>query len=324
MKAIRMHRFGGPEVLQLDEVDDPVPGPGEVVIDVKAAGVNPADTYMRSGTYRVKPDLPCIPGGDAAGIVSAVGAGVEKFAAGDRVFVGTAMGFDFTGCYAEKVKRPQENVLALPDGVSFEQAATFGVSYPTAHYALFERGGAKAGETVFIHGASGSVGTASIQVAKRAGLRVIGSAGSAEGEELVRREGADVVVNHNEDGYLDEVRAATDGGGPDLILEMLANENLAADLDLAAMSGRIMVIGNRGEITINPRLTMMKELDIRGIMLWNATPEQVSVMMTDIMAWIAEGALRPIVGRTFSLADAADAHVAVVGSGNAGKVVLVP
>lgn len=324
MKAIRMHRFGGPEVLQLDEVDDPVPGPGEVVIDVRAAGVNPADTYMRSGTYRVQPDLPCIPGGDAAGVVSAVGAGVEKFTVGDRVFVGTVMGLDFTGCYAEKVKRPQDNVLALPEGVSFAQAATFGVSYPTAHYALFERGGAKAGETVFIHGASGSVGTSSIQVAKRAGLTVIGSAGSPEGMELVRHEGADLAVNHNEDGYLDEVRKATGGDGPDLILEMLANENLAADMELAGMSGRIVVIGNRGEITINPRLTMMKELDIRGVMLWNVSPGQVSVIMNDISAWVAEGALKPVVGREMSLADAAAAHIAVLESGNAGKIVLVP
>ena len=324
MKAIRAHAFGGPEVLQFDEVDDPVAGPGEVVIDVRAAGVNPADTYMRNGTYAIVPELPYTPGGDAGGVVSAVGAGVEGLSVGDRVFVGTALSMDLTGCYAEKVKRPAAQVMHLPEGVSFAQAAAFGVSYPTAHYALFERGGARAGETVFIHGASGSVGTSAIQLAKRAGLTVVGSAGTAQGLDLVRAEGADLAVDHTKDGYLEEVRSFTGGRGPALILEMLANVNLAADLDLVARFGRIVVIGNRGEITINPRVTMMKELDVRGIALWNATAEQVAPMMADILAGVAEGTLRPITGREFPLADAAAAHVAVLEPGAQGKIVLVP
>jgi NADPH2:quinone reductase len=181
MKAIRAHAFGGPEVLQLEEIDDPVAGAGEVVVDVRAAGVNPADTYMRNGTYAIVPELPYIPGGDAAGTVSAIGPGVDGFAVGQRVFVGTAMSMDLTGCYAEKVKRRAGEVMALPEDVGFAQAATFGVSYPTAHYALFARGGARAGETVFIHGASGSVGTSAIQLARRAGLTVLGSGGTADG-----------------------------------------------------------------------------------------------------------------------------------------------
>ena len=276
MKAIRVHAFGGPDVLRLEQVDDPIPGPGEVVIDVRAAGVNPADTYMRNGTYAIVPKLPYIPGGDAGGVVSAIGAGVNEFSVGDRVFVGTALSFDLTGCYAEKVKRKASEVLPLPSGVSLAAAAAFGVSYTTAHYALFQRGNARAGETVFIHGASGSVGTSAIQLAKRAGLKVIGSGGSAKGLELIVREGADHAVDHTKKGYLDEVKRMTGGKGPELILEMLANVNLAADMDLAAKYGRIIVIGNRGEITINPRVTMMKELDIRGIALWNARPEQVT------------------------------------------------
>ena len=158
MKAIRAHSFGGPEVLRLDEIDDPVPGSGEVVIDVRAAGVNPADTYMRNGTYAIVPELPYVPGGDAAGIISAIGPDVVGYAIGDRVFAGTAQSFDFTGCYAEKLKRKAAEIGILPDSVSFAEAATFGVSYTTAHYALFARGDAQAGETVFIHGASGSVG----------------------------------------------------------------------------------------------------------------------------------------------------------------------
>lgn len=324
MKAIRAHAFGGPEVLQLEDVADPVPGPGEVVIDIRAAGINPADTYMRNGTYAIVPDLPYIPGGDAGGTVSEIGANVEGFAVGDAVFVGTALSFDLTGCYAEKVKRKASEVLPLPTGVSFAAAAAFGVSYTTAHYALFERGTARAGETVFIHGASGSVGTAAIQLAKRAGLKVVGSGGTAKGLDLIRAEGADLAVDHTKDNYLQEVTSITGGKGPELILEMLANVNLAADMDLAAKYGRIVVIGNRGDITITPRVAMMKELDIRGIALWNATPEQIAPMMQDILAGVAEGALRPIIGREMPLADAAAAHIAVLEPGAYGKIVLIP
>ncbi len=324
MKAIRAHSFGGPDVLKLEDVDDPIPGPGEVVIDVRAAGVNPADTYMRNGTYAIAPKLPYIPGGDAGGVISAIGPGVREFKVGDPVFVGTALSFDMTGCYAEKVKRKASEVLPLPKGVSLAAAAAFGVSYTTAHYALFERGGARAGETVFIHGASGSVGTSAIQLAKRAGLKVVGSGGTAKGLELIVKEGADLAVDHSKQGYLDEVKRFTGGKGPELILEMLANVNLAADMELAAKYGRIVVIGNRGEITINPRLAMMKELDIRGIALWNATPEQVRPMMKDILAGVADGALRPVIGKKMPLAEAAAAHVAVLQPGAYGKIVLVP
>lgn len=324
MKAIQAHSFGGPEVLRYEEVADPAPGPGEVVIDMRAAGVNPADTYMRNGTYAIVPKLPYTPGGDAGGIVSAVGADVRDFAVGDRVFAGTALSFDMTGCYAEKIKRKASEVLPLPASVSFAAAAAFGVSYTTAHYALFERGSARAGETVFIHGASGSVGTSAIQLAKRAGLTVIGSGGTAKGLELIVKEGADHAVDHTKPGYLEQVKAATGGKGPNLILEMLANVNLAADMDVAAKYGRIIVIGNRGEITINPRVAMMKELDIRGIALWNATAEQVKPMMQDILAGVAAGELRPVIGREMKLAEAAQAHVAVLQPGAYGKIVLVP
>ncbi len=324
MKAIRAHRFGGPEVLSLDEIPDAEAGAGEVVIDVRAAGVNPADTYMRNGTYAIVPDLPYIPGGDAAGVISAVGPGVTAFAVGDRVFAGTAQSFDFTGCYAEKVTRKAEHVAHLPDAVGFSEAVTFGVSYTTAHYALFTRGDARPGETVFIHGASGSVGTAAIQLAKRAGLTVIGSGGTPKGLDLIRQEGADLAVDHRAEGYLDQVRAFTDGMGPEVILEMLANVNLAADMDLAAKYGRIIIIGNRGEITIVPRVAMMKELDIRGIALWNATPDQVRPMIEDILVGVEEGSLKPVVGREMPLAEAAEAHVAILEPGTLGKIVLCP
>ena len=196
MKTIRAHSFGGPDVLQLDTVDDPVANDGEVVVEVKAVGVNPADTYMLGGNYAIVPDLPYTPGGDAAGVISSVGSGVNKLNVGDRVFVGTALGFNMTGCYAEKVVRPVTDVVRLPDNVSFTAGATLGIPYATAHYGLFARGNAVVGETVFIHGASGSVGTAAIQLAKRAGLTVIGSGGSDKGRQLILEEGADYEVDH--------------------------------------------------------------------------------------------------------------------------------
>ncbi len=324
MKAIRAHSFGGPEVLQLDDVDDPIPGSSEVVIDVKAAGVNPADTYMRGGAYAIVPELPYIPGGDAAGVISAIGAGVTDHKIGDRVFAGTAMGFNMQGCYAEKVARPAADVLALPASVSFAAGAALGVPYATAHYGLFTRGGSKTGETVFIHGASGSVGTAAIQLAKRAGMTVIGSGGSDRGRKLILDEGADHVVDHTSNGYLDEVKALTKGNGPEIILEMLANVNLAADLDLVAKYGRIIIIGNRGEITINPRMTMMKELDVRGLALFNAARAQMGDIVEDLLSGLADGSLRPVVGREMPLAEAAKSHQAVLEPGAFGKIVLVP
>ena len=324
MKAIRAHKFGGPEVIQLDEVDDPVAGFGEVVIDIKAAGVNPADTYMLGGGYAIKPDLPYTLGADAAGVITEVGEGVDRFNIGDRVFVGICLGFSPMGCYAEKLVRHHDDVAPLPDNISFAQGTALGTAYATAHYGLFARGGAKPGECVFIHGASGGVGTASIQLAKRAGLTVIASAGSARGCELVKLQGADYIVNHTTNDYMKTVTQVSGGVGPDLILEMLANVNLAADLDVVSKYGRIIVIGNRGEITINPRMTMMKELDVRGMAIFNASREAMLTIVDDLIAGLNDGTLQPIVGREMPLADAADSHHAVLEPGAHGKIVLLP
>ena len=324
MKTIRAHSFGGPDVLQLDTVDDPVANDGEVVVEVKAVGVNPADTYMLGGNYAIVPDLPYTPGGDAAGVISSVGNGVNHLNVGDRVFVGTALGFNMTGCYAEKVVRPVTDVVRLPDNVSFTAGATLGIPYATAHYGLFARGNAVAGETVFIHGASGSVGTAAIQLAKRAGLTVIGSGGSDKGRELILEEGADHEVDHTTDGYLEKVRELCGGEGPALIFEMLANVNLAADLDLVAKHGRIIVIGNRGEITINPRLTMMKDIDIKGLALFNGGRQLMESIVEDLLAGLSDGGLRPVIGKEMPLADAAKSHTTVLAPGAFGKIVLLP
>lgn len=328
MKAVRAHQFGGPENLQIEEIDDPVAGPGDVVIDVKAAGVNPSDVYMLSGTYALVPPLPYVPGYDAAGIVSAVGDGVTGFAVGDRVMTCPGIGQEqdkpdlgITGCFAEKVGRKAADIRPLPDTISFSQGASIGVPYATAHHALFLRGRGEAGETVFIHGASGAVGTAAIQLAKRAGLNVIGSAGTDQGLALVRELGADLAVDHTSEGYIEQVRAASEGG-PQMIIEMLANVNLATDLDLVAKYGRVVIIGARAEISINPRVLMMKELDVRGLALFNATRAQSEAIMDDLIAGLSDGSLAPTVGIEMPLAEAAAAYARVMQPGAHGKLVL--
>ncbi|MFZ0704749.1 MAG: NADPH:quinone reductase [Candidatus Korobacteraceae bacterium] len=321
MKAIRVHEFGGPEVMKLEEVPDLVAGPGQVVIDVKAVGVNPVESYIRTGTYATKPNLPYTPGNDVAGVVKEVGSGVTGVNAGDRVYTSQTI----SGAYAGQALCNALNVHPLPDNVSFEQGAGVGVPYGTAYRALFQRGGATAAEAVLVHGASGGVGIASVQFARAAGLTVFGTAGSDAGMELAKREGAHHVLNHSKDGYLNELMNLTQGQGVNIILEMLANKNLGNDLNVIARHGRIVVIGNRGSIEINPRGTMAREADIRGVMLFGASQEEFQAMHAAIFAGLEAGTLRPIVGQKFALADAAKAHEAVMEHGGSyGKIILVP
>lgn len=321
MKAIRVHQFGGPEVLKLEEVPDLHAGPGQVVVTVKAAGVNPVDTYIRTGTYAIKPNLPYTPGNDAGGVVSEVGAGVTTVKSGDRVYTSKSI----SGSYAEQTLCNAENVHRLPENVSFELGAAVGVPYTTAFRALFQRGHARPAETVLVHGASGGVGIAAVQMARAAGLTVIGTAGSDAGRKLVQEQGAHHVLNHTAEGYLDELMKLTDGRGADLILEMLANKNLAKDLAVIARRGRVMVIGNRGTIEINPRDTMAREADVRGVLVFGATPEELREIQAAIIAGLEAGTLRPVIGHKFSLAEAARAHEAVLKpSSSHGKIVLLP
>ncbi len=324
MKAIVAHEWGGPEVLKLEDVPTPEAGPGEVLVRLAATGINPAETYMRAGAYAHLPDLPCILGIDGAGVIETVGASVDGVEVGDRVYIAGAVGGRLTGCYAEYVIRPADEVFPLPDRVSFTAGAGIGVPYATAYYGLFNRGRAQAGETLFIHGASGAVGTAAIQLARARGLTVIGSAGSQRGLDLVREQGAHHAVDHGAAGYLDTVRELTGGAGPTLILEMLANVNLQHDLDLVAKYGRIVVVGNRGTIEINPRAAMMKELDVIGFALWNCPPADLKAIHLALIAGLENGTLAPVIGREMPLSQASQAHIAVLEPGAHGRIVLVP
>jgi NADPH2:quinone reductase len=319
MKAIRVHAFGDPDVLKLEDVPDPTPGPDQVLIDVKAIGVNPVDTYVRAGKYGPK-SFPYTPGADGAGIVERVGPNVTKFKPGDRVYFSRAA----TGSYAEKAVADLHTVFPLTDGITFQQGAALGVPYGTAYRALFHRGQVKPGETVFVHGATGGVGIAAVQLAAALGCTVIGTGGSDAGRVLVLEQGADHILDHKDATYLQKLMDLTEGRGVDLILEMLANVNLADDLKVLAKNGRVVVVGSRGTIEINPRDTMSREADIRGLTLANATPEELRSMHAHIRAGLENGTLRPIIDTELPLGEAAKAHVEVMEGGSRGKIVLIP
>ncbi len=320
MKAIRVHDFGGPEVLKLEDVPVLQAGSGQVVVRVKAAGVNPFDTYMRQGTYAIKPPLPYTPGSDAAGIVEAVGAGVEGLAVGDRVYVGGTI----TGAYADETLAEAWQVHPLPSRVTFAQGAGINVPYATAFRGLFQIAHAQPAETVLIHGATGGVGVAGVQLARAAGLTVIGTGGTERGRELVAAEGAHHVLDHHAPNYLDEMMKLTRERGVDVVLEMLANVNLAKDLSVLAPRGRVVVIGNRGSIEINPREIMRRDAAVLGMMLWLASRPDLAAIHAGIVAGLENGSLRPMVGKKLPLADATQAHRAVMEPGAFGKIVLVP
>jgi NADPH2:quinone reductase len=322
MRAIVVREFGPPSVMRLQDVADPAASAGTLVVRVRAAGLNPVDTYIRSGAYARLPQLPYIPGFDGAGEVESVGDGVTGWARGDRVFV-AALGA-WHGTYAERMVCTPSQVFRLPDHVSYGQGASLGVPAATAHRALFGKAHAQGGETVLVHGASGAVGIAAVQLAKAAGLRVIGTAGTDEGRALVLEQGADAVFDHRDPARVSAIKTVTDGRGPDVILEMMANVNLDADLGLLAPNGRVVVIGNRGRTEIDARQTMGKELTIRGMTLWNVPPDEMLRIQQALAAALANRTLRPIVGREFPLEDAPQAHEAAMKQGAKGKVVLIP
>lgn len=320
MKAIRVHEFGGPEVIQLEDLPDPTPGPGQVVVQAHAIGVNPVDTYIRTGQYPVKPPLPYTPGMDAAGIVESVGEGVMRVAVGDRVYVAGTI----SGAYAQKILCTESQVHRLPPNVTFEQGAAVGIPYATAYRALFHRAQTRPGETVLVHGATGGVGIAAVQIARAAGMTVIGTGGTEKGRSEVAEQGAHQVFDHHAPDYLDQIRALTRGDGVNVVLEMLANVNLAKDLVILAKYGRVVVIGSRGTIEIDPRATMSRDSSILGMTLMNVSDQDRASIHAALVAGLENGTLRPIVGKKIPLADAARAHEAVLQPGAFGKIVLIP
>jgi len=319
MKALIVREFGGPEVMQIADVASPSVGPGQILIRVRAIGVNPVDTYIRSGMYARKPTLPYTPHADIAGIVESTGSGVTRVKAGDRVYA-----YMIDGGGAELARAEEWQVQQLPDRASFQQGAAIGVPYGTAWRALLLKARSRPGETVLIHGASGGVGTAAVQIARAHGMRVIGTAGTDDGVRLVREQGAHEVLNHREADYLTKIPGLTGSRGVDVVLEMLANVNLDRDLDVLALHGRVVVIGNRGRVEIDPRKMMGKDGAVLGMTLFNTTREEFQEIHAGLVAGLENGTLNPVIGKEFPLAQAAQAHVAVMEPGAFGKIVLMP
>ncbi|MFV0399322.1 MAG: NADPH:quinone reductase [Oscillospiraceae bacterium] len=321
MKAIVVKEFGSEEVLRLTEWEKPNPGPDQVRVEMHAAGINPVETYIRSGNYPALPALPYIPGKDGAGVVDAVGEGVSRLKKGDRVYVAAVVANYCSGTYAEYTVCDAEAVHPLPEGLTFAQGAGVGTPGLAAQNALFPRGKLAPGETVLIHGATGGVGSLAVQLARRQGARVLATAGEPEGFELLRELGAHAAFSHNEEGFTDRILEYTGGRGVDLVIEMLANVNLEKDLAMLALHGRIVVVGNRGSLEWSPRSAMQKDADIRGMLLANMSHRDYISNFYALTAAMEDG-VHALVGRELPLENAAEAHRLVIGGGIAGKIIL--
>jgi NADPH2:quinone reductase len=317
MKAIRVHSFGLPDVLRLEDTPDVAPAPGQVLIRVKAVGINPVETYIRAGNYGPM-KFPFTLGNDSAGVVEAVAADIKHFKKGDRVYTDKTI----SGSYAELTVADANYVHPLPDGVTFQQGAAVGTPGGTAYRGLFQRGRGKPDEAVLIHGATGGVGSAAVQLARAAGMYVVATSSSERGREFALEQGAHHATDHDVVQRLDEVRSLTDGKGFDLIIETAAHKNLGADLPALTKGGRVVVIGSRGKVEIDARDTMSREADILGLMLFGATPAEHRAMYSALSAGMENGTFRPIVGLELPLADAAKAHTLVTEGDQFGKIVL--
>ncbi|KAF6108106.1 crystallin zeta [Phyllostomus discolor] len=287
MRAVRVFEFGGPEVLKLQsDVAVPIPKDHQVLIKVHACGVNPVDTYIRSGTYSRKPLLPYTPGLDVSGVIAAVGDNVSAFKKGDRVFTTSTI----SGGYAEFAVAADDTVYPLPEKLDLKQGAAIGIPYFTAYRALLHSARVKAGESVLVHGASGGVGLAACQIARAYGLRVLGTAGTEEGQNTVLQNGAHEVFNHREVNYIDKIK----------------------------------VVGSRGPIEINPRDTMAKESSIIGLALYSSTKEEFQQFAAALQAGMEVGWLRPVIGSQYPLEKVVQAHENIIhSSGATGKMILL-
>uniref|UniRef100_A0AC35FJ05 Enoyl reductase (ER) domain-containing protein n=1 Tax=Panagrolaimus sp. PS1159 TaxID=55785 RepID=A0AC35FJ05_9BILA len=319
MRAAIVHRFGSASnITYTKNANIPEIGENQLLIRVKASAVNPVDTYIRSGNYANLPKVPYIPGREGAGIVERVASDVKKFLPGDRVWFTTPV----TGSCADFAVVKASAAFSLPEKISFAQGSTLGIAYLTAYRALFIKAKAQPGQTCFIHGASGGVGLAAVQLGKAHGLKVYGTAGSKEGLEIAKKAGVDEVFNHNEANYVDTILEKYPGGF-DVILEMLANVNLNYDLALIAKFGHICIIGNRDKIEIDPRRIMQKESSVVGVFLAHTEPHEYEHMANSINSMLENGTLIPIIDIELPLSNLPDAHNMVIEkSASKGKIVI--
>ncbi|MDB5747693.1 MAG: NADPH:quinone oxidoreductase [Massilia sp.] len=324
MKAIRCMDWGPPDSLVLQDLPGLVPGSGEVVVDVRAAGVNFPDVLTVQGKYQVRPPLPFTPGNEFAGVVRAVGDGVRAFAAGDRV-----IGFTRTGAFAEQALAPCDALMPMPPGMDFDTAASITLTYGTSHHAVVDRGALRAGETMLVLGAAGGVGLAAIEIGKAVGARVIAAASSDEKLDVCRAHGADVLINYSTEDLREALKAATGGKGPDVIYDPVGGPYSEPALRSIAWRGRLLVVGfAAGEIPKLPwNLMLLKGASVVGV-FWGEfvrrEPAANLAAMREMLGWMAEGKLKPLVSKRYALADTAQALNDMAERRVTGKVVIVP
>ena len=324
MKAIVCKAWGPPDSLELQDLPDLVPGPGEVAVDVRAAGVNFPDVLTVQGKYQVKPPLPFTPGNEFAGVVRALGEGVRGLAVGDRV-----IGFTQTGAFAQQAIAPAAALMPMPPGMDFDTAAAITLTYGTSHHAVVDRGQLKAGETMLVLGAAGGVGLAAIEIGKALGARVIAAASSADKLEVCRQHGADVLIDYTKEDLREALKAATAGKGPDVIYDPVGGPYSEPALRSIAYRGRHLVIGfAAGEIPKLPwNLMLLKSASVVGV-FWGdfarREPQKNLAAMREMLGWMAEGKLKPLVSKRYALGETAQALNDMAERKVTGKVVIVP
>jgi NADPH2:quinone reductase len=323
MRAIRCNQYGPPDTLTLENLPDLVPGPGQVVIDVKAAAVNFPDVLIIENKYQVKPPLPFTPGAELAGVVRAAGVGV-KLAPGTRVvaYVGN-------GGFAEQAIADASACVPLPDVADFATAAAFTLAYGTSHHAVVDRAALRAGETMLVLGAAGGVGLAAVEIGKALGARVIAAASSEEKLEVCRRFGADATINYSTEDLRERIKALTDGKGPDVIYDPVGGVYAEPAFRSIGWRGRYLVVGfANGEIPKLPfNLALLKGASIVGV-FWGdfarREPERNAAAFAEMVGWIGEGKLKPYVSKRYGLADTPQALKDMASRMVTGKIVIEP
>jgi NADPH2:quinone reductase len=324
MRAVRCHELIGPSGLRVDDVPEPTAGAGELLIDVKAAGVNFPDVLITQGKYQIKPTPPFVPGGEAAGVVRAVGPGVTGFAPGDRVAATM-----FAGAFAERVVVPVAAAAKLPDSVSFEIGAAVLFTYGTTLHALVDRGALRAGETLLVLGAAGGVGTAAVEVGHCLGARVIAAASTDDKLAFCREHGASATINYAREDLKERAKALSGGGGVDVVYDPVGGDYTEAALRAIGWGGRHLVVGfAAGPIPKIPaNLVLIKGAALIGV-LWGVfavrEPEKNAVHLNRALAWVAEGKLKPHVDGVLPFERAAEALDRISRRDVKGKLVLVP
>jgi NADPH2:quinone reductase len=324
MKAVVCSAWGLPDTLTIGELPDLAPGPGQVVIDVKAAGVNFPDVLIIQGKYQFKPELPFTPGSELAGVVRAVGDGVSAFKPGDQVIA-----FSATGAFAEQVVVPAQAVMPMPPGMDFDTAAAITLTYGTSHHAVCDRAALKAGETMLVLGAAGGVGLAAIEIGKALGARVIACASSDDKLAVCRAHGADLTINYASGDLREAIKSATDGKGPDVIYDPVGGDYTEAAFRAIGWRGRYLVVGfANGEIPKLPlNLALLKGASLMGV-FWGEfakrEPKANLAAMRQLLGWLAEGKIRPLVSHRYALADTHQALNDMAARKVTGKVVIVP